>query len=419
MEKIYGVNTFVMDSGERYCLVVEQSSGLPEYYSNLFLTTQIRNRGDAFSTMMAAAGNLVVLLRFLERRSINLEQRLLKKEFFKSHELDDLRDYAQRKQGKPSSALLSGSWSTLEEVRDDEIVESGTQYSRLTTFASYLRWFAMHILDSAGQDVIEQINSMTEQIKERRPSKKRRNVGLRERSLNDTQLDALFEVIRLGSELNPFSIGVQRRNRLMILLMYYLGIRSGELLNIRIRDIDFAACRIKIVRRADEREDPRTREPNAKTRERILPLADTLVKELHDYITQDRRKIRYATKNDFLFITYKNGPTVGQPISKVGYHKIISVVRSVSPKLYLMTGHMLRHTWNLKFSERMDAMDEEISEERQEKIRSFLMGWKEGSGTAAVYNKRFIKEKGYKAALALQESSGTRLPGNLKYDNEK
>lgn len=419
MEKIYGVNTFVMDSGERYCLVVEHSSDLPEYYTNLFLTTQIRNRGDAFSTMMAAAGNLVVLLRFLERRSINLEQRLLKKEFFKSHELDELRDYAQRKQGKPSSALLSGSWSNFEEVRDDEIVESGTQYSRLTTFASYLRWFAMHILDSAGQDVIEQINSMTEQIKERRPSKKRRNVGLRERSLNDTQLDALFEVIRLGSELNPFSIGVQRRNRLMILLMYYLGIRSGELLNIRIRDIDFSACRIKIVRRADEREDPRTREPNAKTRERILPLADTLVKELHDYITQDRRKVRNATKNDFLFITYKNGPTVGYPISKVGYHRVISVVRGVSPKLYVMTGHMLRHTWNLKFSEKMDAMDEEISEERQEKIRSFLMGWKEGSGTAAVYNRRFIKEKGYKAALALQESSGTRLPGNLKHDNEK
>ncbi len=43
MEKSYVVNTFVMDSGERYCLVVEQSSGLPEYYSNLFLTTQIRN----------------------------------------------------------------------------------------------------------------------------------------------------------------------------------------------------------------------------------------------------------------------------------------------------------------------------------------------------------------------------------------
>ncbi|WP_262420567.1 hypothetical protein [Pantoea vagans] len=49
MEKIYGATNFVMDSGERYCMVVDRSYGLPEYFPNLFLTTQIRNRGDAFS----------------------------------------------------------------------------------------------------------------------------------------------------------------------------------------------------------------------------------------------------------------------------------------------------------------------------------------------------------------------------------
>lgn len=63
-------------------------------------------------------------------------------------------------------------------------------------------------------------------------------------------------------------------------------------------------------------------------------------------------------------------------------------------------------------------MDEKVSEEIQEKIRSFLMGWKEGSGTAAIYNKRFIQQKGHEAALELQKSSGTRLPGNLKNDDE-
>ncbi|WP_250135622.1 hypothetical protein [Escherichia coli] len=75
MEKIYGVTKFVMDSGERYCMVVDRSSGLPMYYPNLFLTIQIRNRGDAFSTMLAAASNLVILLRFVDSRGINLEQR--------------------------------------------------------------------------------------------------------------------------------------------------------------------------------------------------------------------------------------------------------------------------------------------------------------------------------------------------------
>ncbi len=415
MEKNYRVTTFVMDSGERYCMVVDRVSGLPMYYPTLFLTTQIRNKGNAFSTTLAAANNLVLLLLFLESRDINLEQRFLTKDFFKPHELDDLRDFAQCKQGRMPSKALSNPWL------DDEltnIVDNGTQHSRLTTFANYLRWYAMHILKMPELDVVEQINAMAEQIKTRRPSKQGRNGDSQDKSLSDVQLDALFELIQPGSASNPFSIDVQRRNRLMILLLFYLGIRGGELLNIRIQDIDFSTNRIHIVRRADERADSRTNEPNAKTRERLLPLAESLVQELHGYITQDRRNVRNAKKNDYLFVTYKRGPTVGNPISKAGYHKIFSVVRAVSPQLYAASGHSLRHTWNRKFSERMDAMDEQVSEERQEQVRSYLMGWREGSGTAATYNKRFIQQKGFEAALALQKANGTRLPEDLKNDDE-
>ena len=326
MEKNYRVTTFVMDSGERYCMVVDRATGLPMYYPTLFLTTQIRNRGNAFSTTLAAANNLVLLLRFVDRRGINLEQRFLNKDFFKPHELDDLRDFAQCKQGKKPLMVPSKPW--LEDATINT-VDNGTQHSRLTTFANYLRWYAMHILKTPELEVVEQINAMAEQTKMRRPSKKGRNSDLQDRSLSDVQLDALFELIQPGSESNPFSIDVQRRNRLMILLLFYLGIRGGELLNIRIQDIDFSTNRIRVVRRADERADSRTNEPNAKTRERLLPLAESLVQELHRYITQDRRNVRNAKKNDYLFVTYKRGPTVGNPISKGGYHKIFTVVRGV------------------------------------------------------------------------------------------
>ncbi len=119
-------------------------------------------------------------------------------------------------------------------------------------------------------------------------------------------------------------------------------------------------------------------------------------------------------------MTYKRGPTVGKPISKAAYHKIFSLVKDVSPQLYAITGHSLRHTWNRKFSERMDAMDGPVNEEeRQEQIRAYLQGWKAGSGTAATYNKRFIQQKGFEAALALQEGNGfARLPKGIKIDDE-
>ncbi|MGP9669649.1 hypothetical protein ACT3TV_16325, partial [Psychrobacter sp. AOP31-A1-22] len=139
-------------------------------------------------------------------------------------------------------------------------------------------------------------------------------------------------------------------------------------------------------------------------------LGEILSKELHEYITKDRRKVTNARRNDFLFITHKEGPTVGHPISKSSYYKVLNIVKSVSPELYKLTGHKLRHTWNRKFSEKMDSMNKPVSEEKQEQIRSYVMGWKPGSGTSTHYNKRFIQEQAQKAALALQSNSGTRLP---------
>lgn len=66
----------------------------------------------------------------------------------------------------------------------------------------------------------------------------------------------------------------------------------------------------------------------------------------------------------------------------------------------------------------MDFLDEAVSEGRQEQVRSYLMGWRDGSGTAATYNKRFIQKKCFEAALALQGNNGTRLPEDLRDDAE-
>ena len=401
MVNSFGTTSFSMSSGERYCLVIDRITQLPIYHPNLFITTQLRNKSDSFSTMLSAANNIAIFLRFLDDRDINLEERVLCRELFETYELDDLRDYTQRRFSKVAD---EGCY-----VGNEGVVSSITHYMRLTTIAQYISWYANHLIKQPSTVDARQIKRVETQIKARRPVKKGRNRD-QDRSLNDDQLEVLFEVIRLESSLNPFSKEVQRRNRLMILILYHLGIRGGELLNLRISDIDFSKHHLKVIRRADEKNDPRVQEPNAKTLERITLLGEILSKELHEYIIKDRRKVTNAKRNDFLFITHKEGPTVGQPISKSSYYKVVNIVKTVSPDLYKLTGHKLRHTWNRKFSERMDLMDKPVSEEQQEQYRSYLMGWKQGSGTATHYNKRFIQEQAQKAALALQSNSGTRLP---------
>lgn len=52
------------------------------------------------------------------------------------------------------------------------------------------------------------------------------------------------------------------------------------------------------------------------------------------------------------------------------------------------------------FSKRSEAQNR--TPEYENKMRSYLMGWSETSGTAATYNKRHIKEAAGEAVIGLQ-----------------
>ncbi|WP_374762262.1 tyrosine-type recombinase/integrase [Massilia scottii] len=89
---------------------------------------------------------------------------------------------------------------------------------------------------------------------------------------------------------NPWHGNFAReRNFLLIQWLEALGIRRGELLGIRISDIDFRNNTVQILRRADDPSDPRRYQPNAKTLDRVLPLSDGLVQMTQNYIINIRR----------------------------------------------------------------------------------------------------------------------------------
>lgn len=412
------MKSFVMAEGERYCLLVEKSTGLPFHFPNLFVTTQVRNRSLSFSAMQSALSGIAVLLKFMFERHEDLEDRFKKKQFLETNELDAIKDFCQIKFSIRAIKTNSSSVFTLDELREfDEKVSLPTEYIRLTTVSHYVKWLAEMLSGEArDQNVSLRISRMVKGLEARRPVKKNRNNGLVEKGLDEKQLKILLELFRPESDFNPFSDrSVRVRNRLIFLLLYHLGIRGGELLNIRIKDIDFNQNQLLIIRRADEKDDPRKDQPLAKTLDRRIPLKETLVKEIHNYIVNFRRLVVGPRQPDYLFVTHKSGPTKGLPITISGYRKVMAIVQLSYPELYNFTGHRLRHAWNEKFSEVMDSMDAPATEEIQEEIRSNLMGWKPGSGTAATYNQRFIKRKGQEAALKLQEGM-TRLPKSMRHE---
>ncbi|WP_429198019.1 site-specific integrase [Luteibacter sp. W1I16] len=105
------------------------------------------------------------------------------------------------------------------------------------------------------------------------------------------------------------------RNALIIDLLFYLGIRGGELLSLCTTDIDWERCQIVIARRPDERTDPRQRQPLVKTLDRRIPLGDALIDRLHTYIVKHRNKVPGARRHVFLFVIHKSGATQGEPLS--------------------------------------------------------------------------------------------------------
>ena len=82
--------------------------------------------------------------------------------------------------------------------------------------------------------------------------------------------------------------------------------------------------------------------------------------------------------------------------------KVFEKLRTQCSDLSGISAHILRHTWNDRFSEQMDESN--ISVDREHKIRSYLMGWAETSGTAAEYTRRHTRKAAMAASLALQSA---------------
>lgn len=399
-----------MASGERYCFLANPETGLPEFHSLLYVTTQIRNRSLSYSAMEQSFSAINVLLNFLN--GVDLAERFLRRDYLTPSECQAIRDECQKDFG-PAGLRSSDNVIALKGGKNGykpatKTVSSGTEYRRLTYIAQYVAWLARHMLSkSFDSEASTAVHDMKTSLLALRRSDKGRNDDADEKKgLHREQEKLLMEVVKPGSELNPFSDpDIQIRNELIVQVLRYLGIRRGELLNIRVDDIDFKRNELVIRRRADEKGDPRLRQPLVKTRARRLAFDLRLAASFRSYIVQVRRRIPNAAAYPYVFVTHKSGPTIGQPMTIEAYKQVIRRIARSHLLLADFTGHDLRHTWNDHFSEHMDNKAEAESESMQERIRENLMGWSEESGTAKNYNKRFIRRKGRAVGLELQEAA--------------
>lgn len=382
-------------SGERFVILVDES-GMPLYYPALYITVHMRGRSLAVNTIQNALNALKAMYAWQSYYRIDVEERFSHGALLQPHEIHSLRDFMQ----KPLRDENGGKVVSI--TRWSKTVSASNQYARMSVIAEYLGFLAGQLQLSSSPVERHSTEGMIAQIRANRPkTSNRSNIDRDEKHLDDTVLDALEAALKPGSIKNPVKeYAVQVRNALMFSILRITGLRRGELLNLMIEDIDFAKNTLRVIRRPDSKGDIRAYQPVAKTRQRTFPLIPELVIQIHRYVLDHRNKVPGAKKHGYLFVTHKLGGSQGRPLSNAGFGKFMAALRTTVDGANGIHAHSLRHHWNYSFSKSCE--DQGTTPEREEKIRSYLMGWSETSGTAATYNRRHIKEQAGKAVLELQ-----------------
>ena len=395
------VRQIVLSSGERLPLLCDAATGQPLLEPLLYALTELRARGRSTATIRHAMEAVMLLLFVLGRMGIDLRSRLRAGLLFDPHELDlivrslSIRMFAF----KGASAL-----HYLNASHDENLVARETAANRLLYIHSYLVWLTQSELlrlnpkSKAYEQVRFHFETACSILKARAPCTATRNLVGERQGLDEADVRRVKELLNTS----PICASNERshtgvRNSLIIRLLFELGIRRGELLGIKTSDIDFRQNTVLISRRADAKDDPRPRQPLTKTNGRLLPISHELADAAYEYICQFRKSQPNASRHEYLIVASYSG----RPLSLNAVNKVFVTLRKKVPELSKsFTPHVLRHTWNDRFSETMDEAN--LNEEQEKKIRSRLMGWSETSGTAAIYTRRFIQRKATKALLAMQ-----------------
>lgn len=182
------------------------------------------------------------------------------------------------------------------------LLENGINPSSVNRKISTLKTYFKFLL----REGVLQKNPMLKVISPK--SKKRLPVFIKEDQIENLLNKVEFEEGFIGE-----------RNKLIIEMFYVTGIRLSELINIKIKSIDFENTLVKVL--------------GKRNKERLIPLSENMLKELSNFIQKHHI-------NNFLFTNLDGNKLYTKLVYRV-VKKYISEISSVNKK----SPHILRHTF--------------------------------------------------------------------------
>lgn len=439
---------FIESSGERFSLLVNEN-GIPDFWITLFMTTVVRSY--THSTQRAYINHLYHLNIWEAKIKSRLSDRMITASqnkgsndirFFSHSEVQSLAEHCKL-ETKTARKLNNLNNKVIQFKKPTSkvpllTVSVAQQNQRIKVIAEYFEFIAHNILRNKAS--FSSYIEIIKETKERLLSGKSKGGSRRTTFDPDAKApppEVFFKVMDLVGPLNPknpFTKLVKNRNYLLFRMLYETGLRSGEILQLKITDIKFSQNLIEIRRRHDDPEDTyRSTEPNAKTLERNIYITSELSDEIRAYVIRERALISNANKHSFLFVSNK-GKSAGNPISLIQFSKIVEKVAEDENLADFIkkhgfegakgiTRHGFRHDFNNRLSISIDKNNEKareegrlhdvISEKKELEHRMYLMGHKNES-SSSVYNLRHTKKQA--ESLLLQEMQNIDFLINPKDD---
>ncbi|MBA2960695.1 MULTISPECIES: site-specific integrase [Ramlibacter] len=420
MKPLYFARRLRFENGERTSTVMRSDTGMPIHATVLFIN-RYRLQGIKANTIHKIAGSLALLYRHCHHKKLDLEARLRAGKFLTSAELDQLADLAQyhvkdldeeRADGGGVSASKVRSLERMrmrrKKAKERQLVEVPTRATRTRHFVSYLEflgdYYARQLPLAASDAFLQEIAKGIKALEKMVPRYSNwAKLGSR-KGMSEEAMELLVAVVDPDSPANPWKVPfVRLRNFLIVVLYLAAGIRRGEMAGLQVGDLGTSRLVITIYRRADDENDKRVHQPVAKTADREITVDIALMQRLQDYLGE-RRKKKPARKIPQLWVT--DDGTAALSYDSIG--KIFNDIRKACPELpRTLTTHVLRHTWNDRFSEVATRMGLKPAEE--EKARATHQGWSPGSKMPARYTLRTIEANARKVGLKLQQDLESRI----------
>ena len=362
-----------MPDGERIPMMIDAISKLPVISASVYALVQ-RRLTKACNTMVFDLRTVSILRDWAADLGIDLDQRLRTLSLFSAAEVNSLVQTLRCSRRDGSRGVLVGNqkWQSRIDVTVDYF-----------SFETENSLACLSLDDSRYSHARRAVDELLTKLKSVRP-----RVSIHPRlGLHPELRSALLAIAAPDHPENPWSARTRPRNYALVLLFCLLGLRLGEVLNLKLSDLHLRGAfpTLDVRRREGDPTDPRAPQPVPKTLGRRLPVSPFMARVLDQYLLNDRLRSGGGRSSPFVFLSDQGAPLAPRTVGG-----LFAQLRQRHPRFGQICAHQLRNTFNDLV---LEALKESpLNRHQARDLHAYACGWVPDSEMPARYGQRWLLE---------------------------